>query len=132
MPARIRWILLIAAASWGCRADAHPADVVGVWVKDSTMPGGSLRVIDTLELRPDGAARGRSGLISQVPITGRPGGYVPAVTQAAETRSEWEVVREGDGRRLCLFEASHGRRCVPYAAGDGRLQFGAALYLIAR
>jgi hypothetical protein len=120
--------LLVSAA---CGGDGtHPREVAGEWVRDSTFPGGSLRVLDTLELRRSGIGRGHSVLIGYLASARRSGGIDTLRTDRGSESIGWEVVRNEDGRHLCLWGVKHAvRRCGRLAViPETELSLGPASY----
>jgi hypothetical protein len=124
-------VLLLALAA--CAADEHPKAVVGAWVKDSTMPGGSLRVIDSVDLRADGTAGGRVKTITYQPSSRLPSGVDMQVTESSPMPSRWKVLKVGEGQQLCLYDDAGKSRCTPLpVTADSLLMIGPTVYRRAR
>jgi hypothetical protein len=107
------WLVVVAALS-ACVSPEHPSEVLGTWVHDEVQRE-VLHEVDTLEFRADGHARSRGTLYSygtRRSVLGDPldSTRVYDVTDVVP----WQVVRNDDGRHLCVVNAKSGKKtCQP-------------------
>ena len=95
--------LFIATVLGGCRDSAHPAEVVGTW-ESVEGEGTSLKVVSTLELKPGGEGTAGRKIHTYMRVDRRGGGIDSSVIDKGVDALRWEVVRNDDGRHLCLSD----------------------------
>ena len=122
-------VLFIALAGVGACDAAHPRELQGVWVSDTTLGGDVFRTVDTLILGRAGATRRTSLTISRRAVpTERDTTY--GVLPFGP--NQWSVWTNSDGRRQLCFShpSAHESRCRPLRViPDTQLTLGTVRFL---
>ena len=133
IPAKVRMklahVLYVALAGVGACDAAHPRELLGVWVSDTTLGGNIFRTIDTLILGDAGATRRTSLTISRR--------LVPSerdTTYGVQPfgQNQWSVGTNSDGRRQLCFSHPSGNEslCRPLRLiPDTQLTLGTVRFL---